>query len=154
MKSLVLVLVFLAWFAAPANADYDAGWAAFDRGDYKTAFREWKPLADKGVAKAQGTLAEMYRYGLGVPQDYKEAVRWYSLAADQGNVWAQFNLGIWYEDGEVVQRDYVRAHIWYNLASAQGNEFALTRREALAKKMTLAQIVEAQKLAREWKPKQ
>jgi hypothetical protein len=47
--------------------------------------------------------------------------------------------------------------MWYNLAGAQGsdprNEAAITRRDALAKKMTPAQIVEAQRRAREWKPK-
>ena len=148
--------------AAPANADIDAGRAAFNRGDYKTAFREWKPLADKGVAEAQLSLARLYFYGIGVPQDYKEAVRWYRLAADQGNVWAQIDLGSLYEEGEAVKRDYVRAHMWYNLASAQGGdqtihesviEAVIARRDALAKKMALAQIVEAQKLAREWKPK-
>lgn len=40
MKSLVLVLVFLAWFVTPAIADFDAGVTAFDRGDYATALRE------------------------------------------------------------------------------------------------------------------
>ena len=48
MKSLVLVLVFLAWFVTPAIADFDAGMAAYQRGDYVTAFREFKPLAEKG----------------------------------------------------------------------------------------------------------
>jgi len=31
MKSLVLVLVFLAWFVTPAIADFDAGMAAYQR---------------------------------------------------------------------------------------------------------------------------
>jgi len=48
MKSLVLVLIFLAWFVTPAIADLDAGMGAYQRGDYVTAFREFKPLTEKG----------------------------------------------------------------------------------------------------------
>jgi len=153
MKSLFLVLVFLAWFAAPACADYVAGMAAFERGDYKTALRELKPLAEKGVAKAQCYLAAMYGSGAGVPQDDKESMRWYRLAANQGYDEAQLNLGLLYDTGQRLPQDYVLAHMWYNLAAAQGNENAPASRDALTEKMTPAQIAEAQKLAREWKPK-
>lgn len=84
MKSLVLVLVLLVWFAAPANADFDAGMAAYKSGDYATALRELRPLAEQGNAEAQRHLGHLYLKGLGVPQDYKEAIRWYSRAAEQG----------------------------------------------------------------------
>ena len=40
-----------------------------------------------------------------------------------------------------------------NLAAAQGDEIAKKAREALEKLMKPAQIAEAQKLSREWKPK-
>src|SRR2546427_121213 len=61
MKSLVLVLVFLAWFVTPAIADFDAGMAAYQRGDYVTAFREFKPLSEKGAAQAQNILRVLNR---------------------------------------------------------------------------------------------
>jgi hypothetical protein len=152
MKSLVLVLSFLAWFVTPAIADFDAGMAAYKRGDYATAFREFKPLAEKGDAVAQYNLAQLYRRGEGVPQDYSDAFRWYRLAAAQGNAQAQYDLGITYANGEGVPQDYVQAHLWFNLAAAQGIKNAPTARDAAAKLMTPAQIAEAQKLAREWKP--
>jgi hypothetical protein len=38
------------------------------------------------------------------------------------------------------------------LAAAQGNESAKDARDAQEKSMTPAQIAEAQKLSREWKP--
>jgi uncharacterized protein len=50
-------------------------------------------------------------------------------------------------------RDYVRAHMWFNLAAAQGDQDAAKARDDVAKLMTPAQIAEAQKLAREWRPK-
>ena len=85
MKRLSVVMVLLAWFAAPASADLDTGLAAYERGDYATALRELKPLAENGVPRAQFYLGVMYAKGQGVPQDYTEAVRWYRLAADHGD---------------------------------------------------------------------
>ena len=86
-------------------------------------------------------------------QDYAEAVRWYRKAGGQGEAVAQILLGSIYEDGQGVAQDYVQAHMWYNLAAAQGQKKARKWRDNLAEKMTPAQIAEAEKLAREWKPK-
>jgi hypothetical protein len=43
--------------------------------------------------------------------------------------------------------------LWFNLAAAGGDKDAAVPRDGLAKQMTPARIAEAQKLAREWKPK-
>ena len=74
------------------SADFQKGVDAYKRGDYATALREWKPLAEQGDADAQTLLGVMYRKGLGVPQDDKTAVKWYKLAAEQGYATAQFIL--------------------------------------------------------------
>lgn len=153
MKSLALVLVLLAWFAAPARADVDSGVAAFKQGDYATALREFKPLAELGNARAQFNLGYMYDKGHGVPQDFQEAVRWYRLAAEQEYVRAQTHLGAMYERGAGVPQDYVLALMWLNLAAAQDQKDVVVIRDKLAKGMTPTQIAEAQKLARKWKPK-
>ena len=42
--------------AAPSQADFQAGQAAYKRGDYETALREWRPLADQGDPVAQSNL--------------------------------------------------------------------------------------------------
>ena len=67
------------------SADFDKGLDAYDRGDYATALREFKPLAEQGDAYAQYNLGVMYDKGIGVPQHHKTAVKWYTLAAKQGN---------------------------------------------------------------------
>jgi uncharacterized protein len=90
--------------------------------------------------------------GLGVPQDYVEAVKWYRKAADQGNARAQFDLGIMHAEGRGVPQDYVSAHMWFTLSAAQGYEDAEKNRDIAARRMTPAQISEAERLAREWKP--
>jgi TPR repeat protein len=87
-----------------------------------------------------------------VPQDFTAAVSWYRAAAEQGFSDAQFNLGLMYRGGKGVPQDYVTADMWFNLA-ATGNQDALQERELVERLMTPAQIAEAQKLAREWKPR-
>jgi len=133
---------------------------ALQRGDYKTAYRLFKPLAEQGLPLAQYNLGVMYYNGQGVPKDYAEAAKWYRKAADQGLPEAQTNLGIMYIAGLGVPKDYVLAHMWFTLAasrfpaSEQGRrEMAGSQRDFYASKMTPAQIAEAQKLAREWRPK-
>ena len=48
--------------------------------------------------------------------------------------------------------DLVQAYMWYSLAAGNGNAHAPGYRDDLARQMTPAQITEAQKRAREWKP--
>ena len=81
LLALVVVLV-----AAPAWAgDLQAGVEAYNRGDYATALKEWRPLAEQGDALAQYNLGVMYFMGQGVPQDVVQAHLWLNLAAAQGN---------------------------------------------------------------------
>ncbi len=149
MLELVVVLV-----AAPAWADFEVGAEAHERGDYATALKEFRALAEQGDAGVQFILGSMYENGEGVPQDDAQAIRWYRRAAAQGLAPAQSILGSMYENGEGVPKDYVQAYMWLSLAAAQGYEPARKARvKKLAKKMTLAQLDEAQWLAREWKPK-
>jgi TPR repeat protein len=91
--------------------------------------------------------------GLGVPQDYSEGARYYRLAAEQGHKKAQAAIGAMYFMGRGVPQDYVQAHLWSNLASIDGDERMLRQRTLIEKSMTPAQVAEAQRLAREWKPK-
>ena len=42
--------------------------------------------------------------------------------------------------------------MWFSLSAAQGNEKAVNSRDMVARKMTPAQIAEAQALASVWKP--
>ncbi len=132
--------------------------AAYQRGDYATTIRELRPLAEQGVAEAQFLLGVMYDKGQGVPQDYAEAVEWWRKAAEQGYAKAQYNLGVMYGKGQGVPQDYVLAHMWFDLAASgyapgENRDKAVKNRDIVAKRMTPAQISEAHKLAREWRPK-
>jgi hypothetical protein len=43
--------------------------------------------------------------------------------------------------------------MWFNLAGASGEASGIENRDTVARKMTAEQIAEAQRRAREWKPK-
>ena len=124
MKNLhVLLMVSLLTCAGGVAIaqDYDAGLKAFQAGDFQTALKEWKPLADQGHAGAQYNLGVMYAIGRGVVEDDAEAARWFRLAADQGHADAQYNLGVMYDIGRGVVEDDAEAARWYRLAADQGH---------------------------------
>jgi TPR repeat protein len=117
----VLSLVCLV---VPAWADYQAGMDANNRGDYATALREWRPLAEQGHAVAQYSLGLLYANGQGVPKDDAQARQWYEKSAAQGRADAQVNLGILYDYGRGVPQDFKKAVYWYRLSANQGNDLA------------------------------
>ena len=147
-------VILMLGLAVPVAADPDKDAdAAFDRGDYGTALRLIKPLADQGHAGAQYNLGVMFANGQGVPQNDAEAMKWYRLAANQGNARAQNDLGVMFATGQGVPQNYEQAHMWFNLAGAEGKPDGNRNRDGVAEKMTAAQIAEAQRLAAEWKAK-
>jgi TPR repeat protein len=114
--------------------------------------------AQQGSPLAQYLLGAFYQLGEAIPQDYAEAANWYERAADQGLAVAQFALGALYAYGEGVSEDVVRAHMWLSLSAEIAGAQKLARearelRDDVAQKMTPEQILEAEQLAREWKPK-
>src|SRR5436305_14233433 len=99
-----LVYVFLI-FVIPLRADFKAGLAAYDRGDFRAALQEWLPVAQRGDANAQFNIGLLYAAGKGVKQDYRQAAEWYRKAAEQGVGAAEYNLGVMYANGDGVTRD-------------------------------------------------
>jgi len=104
---------------------YEQGDAAFQAGDYPTAYARWQLLAKFGDARAQNELGWLYQSGLGTDLDPAQAAHWYRRAATQGLAVAQTNLGILYNDGKGVTRDPREAARWFELAARQGDAAAL-----------------------------
>jgi TPR repeat protein len=128
---------------------YDAGKGV--QRDSLKAFEWYFKAATAGNAEAQVSLGGI----LDRDGSEKQAVYWYRRAADQGNELGQFILGVKYEEGEGVPQDYIQAHMWFNLAASDDttHKGAVARRDEVAAKMTPDQIAEAQRMAREWRPK-
>ena len=109
----------------------------------------------RGNARAQTELGFRYATGHGVPQNRDQAFYWYSRAAEQGDPDGQYLLGLAYDKGHGVTSDAVRAYMWLNLAAARSTRRATyyTRiRDAVASKLTLAQLERGQWLATQWRP--
>jgi uncharacterized protein len=117
--------------------------------------------AERGDAVAQRFLGLRYYTGRGVKQDYAEAMRWFRRAADQGDADAQFNLSFEHYVGQKVAKDNVAALMWVILASrgaggggqSESQAVFAQFRQKLSGEMTSQQIAEAERRAREWKPK-
>lgn len=121
-KFLLLVVLLITFAQTEVFADGLAdGSTAAQKGDFQTAFKLWKPLADQGNAEAQFNLGVMYENGKGVTKDDMKAVKWYRMAAEQGDASAQINLGFMYEKGKGVAEDDIEAVKWYRMAAEQGD---------------------------------
>ena len=112
IQTLLTTAVLLFGMGGSSFADFNDGFDAYNKGDYKTAFNEWKSLAEQGDADAQDKLGLMYENGRGTLKDYKESFKWYHKAAEQGNPSAQQYLGFLYASGYVVTKDLTKAKYW------------------------------------------
>src|SRR5450759_1054345 len=83
-KHAIAAILLMLSFAPPVVAgpleDTDAADAAYAKGDYATALRLLRPLADQGNAAAQYNLGVMHANGQGVPQNYAEAAIFFGLS--------------------------------------------------------------------------
>jgi uncharacterized protein len=150
----------LSWFVALSSlvaictaADFNSGLTAYNKGDYTAAAKEWRPLAEQGVAAAQFNLGLMYYDGHGVPLDFAQAAEWFTKAAEQDYGKAQYDLGAMYGIGKGVKRDYVQAYKWLNLCAAKGDARCAEQRDLVAKKLKGSQLSEAQRISSEFAPK-
>jgi len=104
-KAAVAACMLVGFSGSVAAGPQEDAALALLRGDYATAERLFRPLADQGDAFAQSTLGVMYATGRGVTQNYGAAVNWYRKAADQGHAQGQAGLGVMYMTGQGVPKD-------------------------------------------------
>jgi TPR repeat protein len=136
--------------------------------NYDEAVKWSTKAAEQGHPQGQFNLGAFYATGLGVPRDYKRAAFWTRKAAEQGDAASQVNLAMLYSEGLGVPRNDVEALMWLLLAPLQLADPAIAMpargapdiaagaraaRDALTSRMSPAQIAEAHRRAREWKPK-
>lgn len=84
----------------PPAPNVEAGFRAWQAGNYDEAVRNWRALAEAGDADAQFNLGHAYRLGRGVPQDMSQAEQYYARAARAGHLEAQAMYGVMlFQDG-------------------------------------------------------
>jgi TPR repeat protein len=127
----LLAIVFCALLAGRAeartsaeiSASFNAGVAAYDAGDYQTAFKTWWELRYEDLA-AMRNLAMMLRKGQGVPKDPQKAEELYLRAAEAGLPTAQADLADMYLKGELGSPDLTRALPLLQAAAAANHPLA------------------------------
>ncbi len=156
-KAFALMLAVWIGFVAPVRAGDDEGITAYARGDYVTAWQEWRVLGEQGHRRAQFNLGILRSVGLGAPQNHSTAARWFQLAAEQGLAAAQLKLGTIYRDGRGVPENPQEAYFWFTLAVAKfppGEEHqrAISGRDDVGARLTRVQITRTLERALNWRP--
>lgn len=150
------VLLLLATPLTPgARAESLASGAqSYAAQNYPRSARILLARAERGDPRAQTYIGVMYYRGQGVPQNFEAAALWLHRAAQADVPAAQYFLGLMYDKGQGVSQDFVIAQAWLDLAVAHADPGWRSRwaliRDAVASKMTLAQLAEARQLALEW----
>lgn len=104
---------------AIALADFAAGEAAAERGDWQGAIDEWSASAEAGEVRSQFRLGALYFQGEVLARDNVRAAGLFAAAAEQGHTRAQYALAMMIDRGDGVDANPERAAKWY-LAAAKG----------------------------------
>ena len=118
--------------------------------------QKWKPVSPGGFNQLGLQAACLYFEHASdslppIPADNLQYIR---SSAAQGNAVSQFELGGLYASGDGVPKDIVRAYMWYDLAVAHSTsdgrkDARISVRDYVARRMTPAQIAEAQRLSQQ-----
>lgn len=107
-----------------AKAQYIVGysyWIGYPAADSFKAGYWLRKSAEQGYTDAQATLAQLYRFGIGVPHDPSQELFWYTKAAENGSVGAQYALGYKYFYGVGVPRDSDHGLWWMRKSADSGS---------------------------------
>ena len=155
MKHAAIVFLLLAGLSAPVTAGTAEGTAAYKRGDFAVAHREFLAAARSGDARARFSLGLLYLRGQGVQRNYAVALQWLQKAARQGDGEARLVLGDLHMRQTPARRDLLKSYMWLTLALSivrgPKRRAALALRARVSAEMTKQQIARAKKMARDWK---
>ena len=96
----ILTVLFTLLIASSTFADYNTGVNAFNSGDYRTAYKEVLPEANKGNAEAQWAIGMMNYHGNPMQSDISEAAAWFKKAGNQGHSESSLVIANMYFSGE------------------------------------------------------
>ena len=94
---------------------------AYARGDYETAFEQYKALAEAGDSDASLILGTMYEQGKGTDTDKAAAHSWYKKSSESGDVRGE-ELMMLIEDSSMTEEDLAEADKRYDEISGQSEK--------------------------------
>lgn len=151
------VLVCGIALSNPTQASYPEGLVAYDGGQFDSALREFRTLAQRGHPGAEFMLGVMYFNGFGVERNQVIAAIYFRQAAEQGDAGAQLAFGSLHVRGVGVVQDLVEARKWLTLCTRSNEVPALAKQAtamlaATASLMTPDEIIRADRGAERWRP--
>lgn len=108
----------------PPSVRFQEGVAAYDKGDFTTAFKIWLPLAQQSDLAAMRNVALMLRKGEGTARDPKRALWFYEEAGSKGFALAQVNAAFMHLEGDGVPKNLEAAAFWFHSAALAGSPIA------------------------------
>jgi TPR repeat protein len=125
-----------------------------------STLRHLRLAAESGDAAAQFNLgilcdSRLDDNGYAIDGNRTEAIKWLQAAAEQGLSRAQSRLAELYAGGPDASGDHVNACAWFLLATTSSRGIhrhrARSGYERMAARLTPAELVKAQRLARLWR---
>jgi TPR repeat protein len=113
----ILLGVWLCCTGWAWAADFDTAYRAYQAGDYREAYRDFRHLANGGHTRAQHLLGLLYLNGQGVGKATERAIDWLKRSAESGYYLAAVELGQIYGSGRGVAMDSEEAARWIRLAA-------------------------------------
>ena len=120
-RILLALLVFSSIHIQVQAGALENGINAFEKGQYKTALRDWKSMENENNPDAIFNIGLLYMKGLGVEQDYVKAKTIFKKAAHYGSVDAAYNLGVIYKKGLTGHPSTKDAIYWWKQAADYGH---------------------------------
>ena len=121
----ILTVLFTLLIASSTFADYNTGVNAFNSGDYRTAYKEFLPEANKGNAEAQWAIGMMNYHGNPMQSDISEAAAWFKKAGNQGHSESSLVIANMYFSGEYFDKSKSKSLEWMEKAAEQGSVMAM-----------------------------
>ena len=145
-----ITALLLSLFSALAEADVEAGIAAYQGGDFVGALTEFQEAAKHDDVRALNYLGIMYAEGLGTQRDDYQAADMFSKAAILGYPEAMANQARMYALGRGGPQDNEAAVSAYWAAAKAGFQPAIIRMAEIYENGELGETPNAA-LAREWR---
>ena len=120
-KILLFTLTLLSSFSVLSQGnDLEQGIYELNRGEFKAAIEQFRPLVNEGYAPAQYQMALVYLHGYSVRKDGMKALALFKLSAAQNYPDAQFELALIYSAGKLVKQDLKKSFELSNKAAQKG----------------------------------
>jgi len=120
-RKLLFTMTLLGSLSAFAQGnDLEQGIYELNRGEFKAAIAQFRPLVSEGYAPAQYQMALVYQNGYSVAKDGMKALELFQLSASQNYPDAQFELALIYTEGKLIKKDLKKAFELTNKAAQKG----------------------------------